>query len=163
MSDSTSPLADKLHPLFFGLNALDLWDSLNLVMISYALLTVAPRWKHTRALTLVVPCLHSVVYISGLVSAVKEMQAKGEAPLDFFSFEGVVKGFAENPNVVFVGWVHYIVFDHLVARMIVFDSLQRGASWLIHFVFIVPCMFTTLMVGPTGFWLISSCGILCCQ
>ena len=150
MSEWTAPFVYQLHPLLFGLNALDLWDSINLVFLSYALLAFAPRWTHTRSLTLVVPCLHSVIYIASFISAIKEIQAKDDAPLDFFTLEGVVKGF-ENPNIVFVGWMHYIVFDHLVSRMIVLDSIQRGASWLVHYVFVVPCMFATCMVGPTGF------------
>ena len=150
MTEWTAPFVYQLHPLLFGLNALDLWESIPLVFLSYALLTLAPRWAHTPSLTLVVPCLHSGIYVAGIISTIRESQAKGEPPLDFFSLEGVVKGF-ENPNAVFVGWIHYIVFDHLVARMIVLDSIQRGASWLVHFVFVVPCMFATLMLGPTGF------------
>jgi hypothetical protein len=142
------PLEDKLHPLLLGLNALELWDFLNLVMISYALMVFAPRWKYTPTLSLVVPCLHSILYVSSLVSAVQHDKSGDD--IDFFTFQGVVKAF-DNPNVVFAGWVHYIVFDCLVARMIFLDSIQRGASLSMHFVVVVPCMFFTLMVGPTGF------------
>lgn len=139
-------LASKLHPVFLGFNALELWDSLNLVMISYALMVFAPRWSQTANLTLVIPFFHSMVYVSGLVN----LMSISEEQADFTTFQGVVKLF-QDPNGVFVGWVHYIVFDCLVARMILLDSIQRGASTVVHFLVVVPCMFTTLMVGPTGF------------
>jgi Domain of unknown function (DUF4281) len=150
MTNNSTPLEEKLHPLLLGLNALELWDYLNLIMISYALMVFAPRWRHTPTLTLVVPCLLSILYVSSLISAIQN--DKNDEKIDFFTFQGVLKAF-ENPNVVFAGWVHYIVFDCLVARMIFLDSIQRGASILMHFVVVVPCMFGTLMVGPTGFLL----------
>ena len=71
---------------------------------------------------------------------------------DFMSLEGVVTMF-QNPNVVFVGWVHYIVFDLLVGRYISMDAVSRGASHLFYATFIVPCLFLTLMTGPVGFLL----------
>jgi hypothetical protein len=44
------------------------------------------------------------------------------------------------------------VFDALVGRMITFDSVKRGATAVQHVVLVVPCLFLTLMLGPTG-WL----------
>lgn len=53
---------------------------------------------------------------------------------------------------VFIGWVHYIVFDALVARWIVLDSIhERQVSTLGHVCMVIPCVFFTLMAGPMGF------------
>jgi len=48
--------------------------------------------------------------------------------------------------------VHYVVFDALVGRMITFDSIKRGATTMQHIFLVVPCLFFTLMLGPSG-WL----------
>mmetsp|Transcript_8723 Transcript_8723/g.12848 ORF Transcript_8723/g.12848 Transcript_8723/m.12848 type:complete len:110 (+) Transcript_8723:8-337(+) len=75
----------------------------------------------------------------------------GDAP-DFSTFEGVVNLF-KDPNGVFVGWIHYVVFDALVGRWIALDSVDRGCSLLVHVFVIVPVIFLTLMLGPMG-WLL---------
>jgi hypothetical protein len=43
------------------------------------------------------------------------------------TIEGIVKIF-QDPNGVFIGWVHYVVFDALVGRTITLDSGERGAK-----------------------------------
>jgi Domain of unknown function (DUF4281) len=80
-------------------------------------------------------------------------------PPDFTSLDGVVTIF-QDPNNVFVGWIHYIAFDLLVARMICLDSVERqggssSTTWSLtcHVLIVVPCMFATIMIGPTGFLL----------
>ncbi|KAG7348430.1 protein of unknown function DUF4281 containing protein [Nitzschia inconspicua] len=70
--------------------------------------------------------------------------------IDFNTLEGIATLF-QDPNVIFPAWIHYIVFDLLVSRMIVLDSVQRGASMKIHSLIVVPCVFCTFMFGPTGF------------
>ena len=52
-------------------------------------------------------------------------------PPDFGSLDGVVKLFRD-PSGVFVGWLHYCVFDVLVGRWIVADAQSRQASILRH-------------------------------
>ena len=71
---------------------------------------------------------------------------------DFSSLEGIVEMF-KDPNGVFIGWIHYVVYDALVGRWIVLDSVDRGASTIVHVLAIVPCLFLALMVGPMG-WLL---------
>ena len=72
----------------------------------------------------------------------------GNAP-DMSTFEGVVLLF-QDPNGVFVGWIHYVVYDALIGRWIVLDSIERGCSVLIHVVVIIPCLLIALMFGPMG-------------
>ena len=71
---------------------------------------------------------------------------------NFVSLEGVMAIFKDEAGV-FVGWVHYIVFDALVARWVVFDSVTLKASTLTHLFIVIPCVFFTIMAGPMGFLL----------
>ena len=48
-------------------------------------------------------------------------------------------------------WVHYLVFDLLVGRGIVADAHANGIGIVGHWLFVVPCLFFTLMLGPSGF------------
>jgi hypothetical protein len=151
------PFQDDLKPILLlgGLDAGELWPTVNIVMISWALLIFAPRWKWTPTLTLIPIFYFSIVYAASFVSLLFfPASDDGEkAPeIDMTTFEGVVALF-QDPNMVFVGWIHYCAFDPLVGRMIVFDSVERGASTLFHIVAMVPCVVLTLFVGPTG-WLL---------
>ena len=51
----------------------------------------------------------------------------------------------------FIGWIHYIAFDGLVARWMVLDSVEKEASVLIHVCMVIPCLFVNVMLGPMGF------------
>jgi hypothetical protein len=141
---------EKYKPLVLlgGLNAQDLWPTLDLVVISYGILILAPRWKRTRPLTLVIPIFHSILYVGSLFSPLIDPNIETQ-PVEI-SLEGVAALLCD-PNVVFPAWTHYIVFDFLVSRMEVFDSVERGASTTFHFLAVVPCVLCTFMVGPTGF------------
>jgi hypothetical protein len=143
-----------LQPLTLlgGLTAADFWDSLNLVLVTWALLLFFPKWEWTPTLTLVAPLLHSLLYAGGIFSLLLFPEDKDAPAIDFTSLEGVVTAFTD-PNVVFVGWVHYIVFDALVGRMIVLDSLQRNASYRFHIFAMIPSLLFCLLLGPVGFLL----------
>lgn len=69
---------------------------------------------------------------------------------NFTSLEGVATMF-QDPTAVFGGWMHYSAYDALIGRWIVMDSIERGASLTLHYILIVPCLFFSLMLGPTGF------------
>ena len=126
-------LHEQLLPfgLLGGLTAAELWDTINLVFLSYGLLTFVPTWKYTPALSLVVPIIHSFIYVGSLFSLMMMASSKKitdddeeQADPDFTTLQGVVTMF-KDPNIVFVGWIHYIAFDLLVARMICMDSIER--------------------------------------
>jgi hypothetical protein len=147
----SSTLTEELRPYFLlgGLTGKDLWPAIDVVFISYFILVVFPRWKWTPPATLVIPTFHSILYVGSLFSTM--LNPRENAPdIDFTTMEGVASLLRE-PDVVFPAWIHYIVFDFLVSRMIVMDSVQRGTPMLYHILVIVPCVFATLMVGPTGF------------
>ncbi|CAJ1960322.1 unnamed protein product [Cylindrotheca closterium] len=138
--------------LLGGLTAADLFDSLNIVLITWMLMVFLPRWRWTPTLTLVTPMLHSLLYALGIFSLVIFPQDPDAAQLDFMSLEGVVTGFT-NHNIVFVGWVHYIAFDALVGRMVLLDSLSHNASTSFHICGVVPSLIFCFLLGPVGFGL----------
>jgi hypothetical protein len=54
---------ENLQPVLFGFTTQQLWGYIHPVALTgWVLLCVAPRWKHTAALTLVPPLLHAVLY-----------------------------------------------------------------------------------------------------
>lgn len=137
------------YKLLGGLTGADLWPSINVVLFSYIVLLIVPRWKWTPTVTLVIPLFHSVLYVGSLFSFMLAPK-EDAADIDFNTLEGIATMF-QDPNVIFPAWTHYIVFDHLVSRQIVLDSMQRGASVMVHILVVVPCVFFTFMLGPTGF------------
>jgi hypothetical protein len=150
MPSDVVPFEDGLVSIVPGFTGQDLWDTLGFVMISWALLAFLPRWKWTPTLSLLAPIFHAAIYTSGMIML--NINAPDDHEVDFFTFEGVFRMF-QNPNVVFIGWVHYIVFDCLVGRMIVMDSVQLGCSITFHVLAVIPSLFFTFMAGPMG-WLL---------
>jgi hypothetical protein len=154
MPPSEVPFQDELKPFFLlgGFNAAELWPTINFCLVAWALLIFLPRWKWTPTLTLIPPIYHAILYVGSLFSLLLTASEEDGGMPDFSTFEGVVTLF-KDPNGVFVGWVHYIVFDVLVGRMIVLESAQRGASIPFHIVAIIPCLTFTFLLGPSG-WLL---------
>lgn len=158
------PFQDRLKPIVLmgNYNAAELWPTINLCLLGWGLLLLFPRWKHTAFLTLLPPLFHAYMYSSTLISFVFLTERNNntttnnnneDVAMDMATFEGVVRLF-QDPNGVFVGWVHYVVFDLLVGRMIVQDSIDSlQVSHWIHYTIIAPCLFLTLMFGPFG-WLL---------
>ena len=143
-------LASQLKPLalFGGLSAQDLFASNNLVMIAWALLVFAPRWKWTPSITLASTILHSIIFMG---TATSTMMADEPSPdVDFSSLEGV-HGMMSDPTNSFAIWLHMVIFDLIVVRMMVLDSVDRGASTLFHCAAMVPCILLTFVMGPVGF------------
>ncbi|KAL7532365.1 hypothetical protein ACHAXR_005630 [Thalassiosira sp. AJA248-18] len=132
-------------------NAVELWPTVNLILPTWLLLLIAPRWKLTPSLTLVGPIIMGLIYSLGIISAILFNDGKDQPDMDFSSLEGVTALF-QDPSGVFIGWVHYCCYDALVGRWIVLDSVERGANNLIHVFVIVPILFMALMFGPIG-WL----------
>ena len=141
----------KPFPLLGGYNAEELWPLVNLILPTWMLCVFLPRWKHTPTLTLIFPIVHAIIYTLGVISTI--VYADDNSPdIDFSSLDGIVELFKE-PSGVFVGWVHYCVYDALVGRWLTIDSVERDASTLVHVTIIIPTLFMSLMFGPMG-WLI---------
>jgi hypothetical protein len=154
LEDIMPSLEERLErmPLLGNLNALEVWPFTYVVIIGWALLVIAPRWRWTKFITVLPPLFHAYVYAGGLISVMLFSKNPDPEPVDFSTLQGVIQLF-QNPNFMFLGWVHYVVFDLLVGRMMVFDSIDRGASMTFHYLVLVPCLALTLMAGPTG-WLL---------
>uniref|UniRef100_A0A7S2ELT1 DUF4281 domain-containing protein n=1 Tax=Trieres chinensis TaxID=1514140 RepID=A0A7S2ELT1_TRICV len=145
---------EGLRPLALlgGLNAADLWPTINLCLVSWLLFVFAPRWKHTPTVSLIAPLFHAALYSLSATSMMFFGDDANASEIDFGSLEGIVTLF-KDPNGVFVGWVHYVVYDALVGRWITMDSVERGAGTALHALVIVPVLFLALMFGPSG-WLL---------
>ena len=139
-----------LSTVLAGKTVADLWPVTNWMLPAWLLLVILPRWKYTKWLTLVPPIFHSVIYAAIVIP----LMMSSKEPADFTTLEGVFKLF-QDPNAVFIGWIHYLAFDLLVGRAICMDALERGASNLFYYCMVVPCLFCTCMLGPTGFLLYS--------
>ena len=115
-----------------------------LAMIGWILLAVAPHreWV-TRVVTgLVIPAIFAVAYVA--IVATTFAGAEGS----FGSLRGVQQLFS-NPWLLLAGWLHYLAFDLLVGTWEARDAVARRIPrWLL-----IPCLFLTLMFGPTG-WLL---------
>ncbi len=113
------------------------------VLPIWALLMFAPKWKWTlRIARLIFPFSLAIVYSYLLFST------WGEGEGNFFTLEGVYLIFQDKESVL-IGWIHYLVFDLLVGTYEVVDAQKRG----IRHIYIIPCLFFTLMFGPFGFLL----------
>uniref|UniRef100_A0A7S4JS31 DUF4281 domain-containing protein n=1 Tax=Odontella aurita TaxID=265563 RepID=A0A7S4JS31_9STRA len=147
---------EGLKPLPFlgGYNAAELWPTVNLAGLSWGLLILAPRWRHTPAITLASPVIHAVIYGLSLASLIANNAADEDdaaAGGDMMTFEGVIEIF-QDPNGAFVGWFHFCVYDVLVGRWIALDSVERGASVKFHALVMVPILLMAMMFAPVG-WL----------
>lgn len=109
----------------------------------WILLAIWPqrRLVHHVLASRVLPALFAVLYIA--IVAVHFASAEG----GFSSLAGVQMLF-RNPWMLLAGWLHYLAFDLWVGAWEARDATARAVPrWLL-----VPCLFLTLMFGPTG-WL----------
>mmetsp|Transcript_11064 Transcript_11064/g.12664 ORF Transcript_11064/g.12664 Transcript_11064/m.12664 type:complete len:173 (+) Transcript_11064:50-568(+) len=150
------PTIEGLKPfaLLGRYNAVELWPALNLILPTWFLLAFAPRWKHVPRLTLIGPLFCAALYTLAAVSLMFLGNGASSNEIDMSTLEGIVKLFSD-PSWVFVGWVHYIVYDALIGRWIVTDLVERAGDtrgMVFHLCVMVPILILSLMIGPTG-WL----------
>ena len=122
------------------------YSAINLgVMPAWALLALAPRWGVTRRLvhSFVYPVIYGVIYLAFLVTSIFFTESPDGAGMG--DLNGVLALFSR-PIGVLTGWTHYLVFDLFVGAWIARDAIARKIPHL----FIVPCLFFTLMFGPVG-------------
>ncbi|MBW2316046.1 MAG: DUF4281 domain-containing protein [Deltaproteobacteria bacterium] len=113
------------------------------VIPAWLLLAFAPGWVGTQRIVhaLWIPCLLGLVYLlTFLVNPGPQPEGGG-----FGSLAGVMALFT-SPYAVLVGWVHYLAFDLFVGAWEVRDAQRRGIPHL----WVLPCLFFTLMLGPIG-------------
>ena len=115
------------------------------VMPAWLLLAVAPRWNLTRRVvhSLLYPALLGSLYAVYAVTSLLGSAAPEGA--SFGTLPGVMAFFAV-PQLAFIGWVHYLVFDLFVGAWEARDAQRHEIPHAL----LVPCLFFTLMLGPIG-------------
>ena len=112
------------------------------VLPAWALLVLAPRWSGTGLLvhSMFYPAVLGTGYTAGIL-----LTAPGGNGVDMSSLAGLAQGF-QNPSMLLVGWVHYLVFDLFVGSWECRDAARRG----IPHAFVIPCLLLTFLLGPLG-------------
>ncbi|WP_437809188.1 ABA4-like family protein [Sorangium sp. So ce1078] len=110
------------------------------VLPGWLLLAFAPRWRWTQRVAASTAAALALVYLILIVPTF----GKGEG--GFGTLHGVGQLFAR-PEVLLVGWIHYLVFDLFTGSWEVRDAARLGIPhWMV-----VPCLALTLLFGPVGF------------
>jgi len=144
---------ENLQPVLVGFTTKDLWDYIHPVALAgWVVLCAAPRWRYTMPLVLVPILINAALYGAVLLPIMLFPDPDDEAP-DLSKMESVFAMF-QKPDIFFVGWVHYLVFDLLVARGCAIDAISTfNVSYLRYYLMVVPCLLSILYVGPVGFLL----------
>eukprot|EP00884_Botryococcus_braunii_P014052 jgi/Botrbrau1/22648/Bobra.176_1s0070.1 len=130
----------------FGVSITDeeIFPWLNGVLVGWLLLAVAPRWSKTQPITTLVALVYAVLYVALLVPVL--LFGDGSVSFtDFGTLQGVRKALAHK-DVTLGAWDHYVVFDLWTGKWIAADAQARGVPHLL----VLPCLFATLMLGPSG-------------
>jgi Domain of unknown function (DUF4281) len=115
----------------------------NGVIPFWLLMAFAPfRWPLVKLIIIVVVCLLAMLYVA--LFGVFVSSGSGS----FASLSGVSQLFSQ-PGLLLAGWVHYLAFDLLVGLW----EREEAARIDISRVWLVICLFFTLMTGPMG-WLL---------
>lgn len=149
----TQTIMEGFRPVLLGLTTTEqLWPLLHPpLLLAYLPLCFAPRWKHTKKLTLAVPLAHSLLYAAVFLPLMAAGPAEGESPPSLNAMESIFRLFAD-PDNFFCGWTHYLAFDLLVARGCAEDALEHcKVSNLQYFSMVVPCVLGCFYCGPVGF------------
>jgi Domain of unknown function (DUF4281) len=116
-------------------------------LIGWALLALSPLFPRLADIVagLIIPLIMAVLYTA--LALVHFPGSQG----DFMSLTGVATLFT-NPYNLLAGWVHYLAFDLLIGAWIT----RTARAERIPHLFVLPCLFLTLMFGPAGFLLFSA-------
>lgn len=144
---------EGLKPVLFGLTTTNkLWPLIHPpLLFGWGPLLLAPRWKHTKKLTLLLPLLHGLLYSAVFLPMMLSPTPDGQPEPDISSMQSIFSLFGD-PDIFFCGWVHYLSFDLLVARGIAEDALEVcKVSNFQYYAMVVPCLFACFYCGPVGF------------
>lgn len=106
-----------------------------LVLLMSPLIPVGAEWISGR----LIPVLLSVVYTALI------LVFWGQGDGGFSSLPEVMKLFTQ-PELVLVGWVHYLAFDLFIGAW----ECRTARAERIRFWFVVLCLALTFMFGPIG-------------
>jgi hypothetical protein len=121
---------------YANLFALVGWIPLLLAPVRRAVMVAAARW-----VAAILAGLYTVLFVGGIV-----LGGGGEGGADLtMTAAGLAAAFSR-PEVLLVGWVHYLAFDLWVGAWIVEDAPgKRVPHWLL-----VPILAATFLAGPIG-------------
>ncbi len=98
------------------------------------------RWVAPLITGAILPLLFAVLYASLFIAH------WGETPGGGFGSLVQVATLFSNRWILLAGWVHYLAFDLFIGSWEVRDAQAHHIShWLV-----IPCLFLTFMLGPTG-------------
>ena len=115
-----------------------------LVAPFWLLLVLAPRWRVTRQvvaspLIAIGAALLYAGVVLPVVGQVLPLVAQPTLP--------AIAALLGTPRGATAGWLHFLAFDLLVARIIYLDLEPRGVSaWIL-----APLFLLTLLLGPLGY------------
>jgi len=115
------------------------------VLPAWIMLICLPNWSVTKTVvhSMLYPLVLGAVYTTGLLLSV--FGGLGAADGGFSTIAGVRALFSVDIGI-FVGWVHYLVFDLFIGAWEARDARARGVRhWLL-----VPCLTLTFLAGPFG-------------
>ena len=135
----TSPHPTPFLNLCFQLGSI-------IALLAWLAVFFLPGWVLAHLEWMVIPVgLLCVLYVYTLLLGGR-FDAPGTAPRGHFrSMAGVLRLF-QSPRAVLVGWIHFLAFDLMVGLFILYDAAGHGIGHL----WILPCLFLTLMFGPAG-------------
>lgn len=144
---------EALVPLIGPFGSADqLWILQDIFLLPpWLMLVFCPRWKYTSKIVWSIILFWALVYTMCMITFT--ITTKPIEGGDFGTLQGIVSLW-QDPNVVYMGWVHYLSFDMLVAQGIVSDSQQHfNLSYWQHLVIMGPILGVTLMAGPMGLFI----------
>ncbi|MFO1240238.1 MAG: ABA4-like family protein [Sphingomonadaceae bacterium] len=112
-----------------------------LAMIGWLVLALAPLQRASSvAFARILALLLAVAYLAQFFFTTETIDGAG------FGSLAEITALFTSPGNVMMGWTHYLAFDLFIGSWEVEDAGREGIPhWLV-----LPCLFLTLMLGPTG-------------
>ncbi|KNE71590.1 hypothetical protein AMAG_16152 [Allomyces macrogynus ATCC 38327] len=106
----------------------------------------APQSRKTRYLVLGTVLLNAIGYV-WIAPAVALAPPAGVTFADLGNLNGIIRFFhlGETHHIA-AAWMHYLAFDLVLGWFTARDAQRVGISRAV----VAPCLFLTLMLGPTG-------------
>lgn len=117
-----------------------------LVLPFWALMMLAPGWRWTKRImrSPLISAAPAAIYVALVLPRLGQIWPAVARP----TLAGVMTLLGSSTGAT-IAWIHFLAFDLLVGRWIYLDAQERQIStWLM-----VPSLFLTLMLGPSGFLL----------
>jgi hypothetical protein len=149
----------------FGHKQDELFKLLNMVVLpAWILLVIAPRTKFTKNIVIFTALSVSFAFVflelmsitnTTSVNNIKEATtmlksftlAGLQQKISDMNFYDIMKPFFFSDLGFLIIWAHYVIIDLLLGFYITKDSIASNIPHL----FILPCLFFTLMAAPIGF------------